>query len=362
MDSVDLSLIAAYPGKFQKQLLGQLYKELNLQADGIRVIPNVKNSLVLPRLRIGAGLKPYTGKFVSGDNQLKYSDRKLSVDRVQRDLRINPEKYRTTYLVEDIAATSGSNANKPAQVPYAAFMWGEYMKENAQEIVEMLYHGKGVDAFVAYDASATYSAGALIKYTATVDGTTELQYYKCLATTTAGQNPSSTPAKWQWAGNLAITKGFGKIITDAISNEGFSQIASTGTLAQSTIIDQAKSVFRLQFEQVKASGANMYMSISNYEMLLDAMGEKRKYVSEVDDVAYLPESNKKCLIQPVSWLSGSNRLICTPANNLVLGTDQLNDMNALTSIPRHYDIEASLSFLIGTQIGDLDVLTINDQA
>ena len=61
-------------------------------------------------------------------------------------------------------------------------------------------------------------------------------------------------------------------------------------------------------------------------------------------------------------MAGSSKLICTPTSNLILGTDQLSDLNSLTAIPKHYTLESSLSFLIGTQIKDLDVLTMNEQA
>lgn len=356
-----LTALTAYAGTFEKQLMGQLYKELNLQADGIRVLPGISNKTTMPRLRVGKGLKPYTGKFVSSDDQFKYSDRSIMVERVQRDVEIDPEKYRTTYLAESVAASYGSNANKEAQIPFAAFMWQEFMKENAQEVVEMLYHGKGKAAFATFNPATAYAVGALVNYSVNVGGKSETQYFRCITVTTAGQDPVGTPANWEKVDYLALTKGFGQIIIDAINNEGFNQIVNTGVINANTAIDQFKAVFRKQLTQVKQEGATIYCSYSNFEKLLDGIGTRNIAFQQTDNITYLPETDRKAIIKPVYWLGDSNRLICTKANNLTLATDQLSDMNKLTNIPQHYTLESSLSFLIGTQIADLDVLTINDQ-
>ena len=361
MSNPTLTALTAYAGKYAPQLLGQLYRELNLNADGIRVIPGVKNKMIMPRVRIGRGLKPYTGVFASSDNQLKYSDRTLEVARAQRDLEIDPEKYRTTYLSQYIDATSGSNANKPAQIPFAQFMWGEYMKENAQEIVDLLYFGKGKDAFAAYNAGTAYAIGNLITFGVSINGATETQYFRALGTTTAGQTPLTHPAKWDRVDYLAIVKGFGAMLSDAITNEGFSQIANTGAITGTDAYNQFTAVWRLQSEQVKDSGAVVYCSRNSYELLMDSIETNvKKYFEQVDGISYLPKTDRKCIIKPVNWMAGSGRLICTPMNNLVVGTDQLSDLNTMTSIPKHYTLETSLSFLFGTQIADLDVVTINE--
>jgi len=360
----NLLALVAYAGKYQPTLLGQLYKELALAAEGIRVIPGVKNKLIMPRLRIGKGLKPYTGTFASAPDQLKYSDRTLEVARAQRDLSIDPEKYRTSYLsfLDTSVASAGSNANKERQIPFAQFMWQEFMKENAEEIVEALYFGEGVDAFAAFNAGSTYAVGNLVKFAISVGGVTEMNYWKCTAITTAGQSPTTHPAKWQNVNHLAIFKGYKSIIASAIATEGFDQIASTGALTVADAYDQFTEVYRLQIEQVKKGKTVIMCSQNSYETLLDSIEENStKNYELINGIAYLPKTNNNCMIKPVSWLAGSNRLICTPANNLVVGTDQLSDMNQLTNIPQHYHLETSLSFLMGTQIADLDVLTINDQ-
>lgn len=59
-----------------------------------------------------------------------------------------------------------------------------------------IYYRKRCPTFTGddFDATATYAAGEQIYYTA-ADG--ESNYYKCLAATSAGQDPDDTPAKWE---------------------------------------------------------------------------------------------------------------------------------------------------------------------
>lgn len=361
MANPNLVALSAYAGKYQKQLLGKLYHELKLQADGIQVLPGITSKMKLPRLAIGRGLKPYTGKFVSMDDQIKYSDREISVERVQRDLEIEPEKYRGSYLEANDNKAIASNANKMAQVPYAQFMWQEFMRENAEEVVLALYHAVGKAAFAAYNGATAYAVDDLMKFTNTAKEN-EVQYYKCITATNAAESPLTHPEKWEWVGHLAMFEGFGKKIQDAIDNEGFDAIAATGVLTAMDIYNQMTMVYRLQSEKVKGKGnLLMYCSENNKELLLDAIEEKRKNFEAIDSILHLPKTDKKCIIKSVPWLAGSNRLICTPTNNFSLGTNQLSDLNALTNIEQHYTLETSLSFVMGVQFADLDVMTINDQ-
>lgn len=354
----DVSALSLYAGTRQNELMGKLYKALNLQGDGITVMQDVRSKTLLPRIAIGKGLKPATRKFVARDGDFKYSDRSIVVEMAQRDVLIDPDKYRSTYLNEYVAASMGTNSNLASQIPFEAFTWGEFMKENAQEVVEMLYHGKGKAAFTAYNTANTYAVGALV--TTTID--TELRYFRAVASVSANQTPVTNPEKWESVDNLAIIKGWGQIIQDEIS-AGFSQVVATGAVNATNAYAKFTQVFRAQREQVKASGALIYCSYNQYENLVDNYEDVvKKNFSETDKISVLPKTDGKCLIKPVSWLSGSNRLICTPANNLVLATDQLSDMNRLKTIEDMYALKVSLTFLVGLNFKDLDVLVVNDQA
>lgn len=358
MDTVDLSLLAAYPGEYRNALIAELYSALQLEQEGITIMPGVKNKLNLHKLLIEDGLKPYTGKFVA-KKDLSYKPRVLEVNKAQRDFEINPTEYLPTFM----AAMRGRGENtENMTIPFAQFMWEQYVKKMGTEVnLNTVYHGKGQAAFAEWDDEATYAVGALVTFEQ--DG--ETRYFECVSATTAAQSPSTHKAKWKWAGAKALTKGFGKIIADEITGGGTTVVA-TGASTGANAYDKQMSVYRALPESVKMGQSGsvlLYQSMTDFEYLMDHYEDKvSKNFETINGITYLAKTEKKVGIKPVSWLSGSRRIIATVAGNLVAGTDQLSDMNVIKAIPQHYTLETSTSFMIGFQIQDLAVLKVNDQA
>src|SRR5437879_5642206 len=115
MSNPNLTGLAAYAGDYQQDLLTRLYQVLDAQAAGITVIPNLKSKLQLHRLVVNAGLKPYTGKFISKDD-ISFSPRTLEVVKAQRDMEIEPSKYLATFM--EHMRGLGENA-KNMKIPFA---------------------------------------------------------------------------------------------------------------------------------------------------------------------------------------------------------------------------------------------------
>jgi hypothetical protein len=359
MDSIDLSLLAAYPGEYRQALIRKLYNALNLQAEGILVIPNLKSDLLLHKLVVGKGLKPYTGQFKSKAGDVSFVPRTLSVKKAQRDLSVEPSKYIGTFMQGQRGA--GENANNMT-IPFAQYMWESVLEETATELnLETVYHGVGTAGFATYAALTAYSVGALIKYTQD----SEVRYFRCITATSAGQNPDTHPAKWEWAGGRAVVKGYGKIIADEITAGNLTAV-STGAITSTDAYDQFTDVYRSHLETVRMGKHGKVITLCGmnaHDALNDDYENKiSKNFETVDGVTYLAKTNRNNIIMPVSWLSGSGRLISTVANNLVAGTDQLNDMNVIKVIENMYNLDAGLSFMLGFEIQDLDALRVNDQA
>jgi hypothetical protein len=358
METVDLSLLAAYPGEYRDALIAQLYTALQLEKEGITVIPGVKNKMNLHKLLILDGLKPFTGTFKS-KKDFSYEPRVLEVNKAQRDSEVNPSEYIPTFM----AAKRGSGENtKNMTIPFAQFMWEQYIKKVGNELnSQSVFHGAGAAAFVAFNAANAYAVGDLVKYTQ--DG--ELRYFEAVAITVAGESPDTAPAKWKWAGAKAVTKGYGKIITDEIAAAKVTPLA-TGAVDGTNAYGKQMLLFRSLPESVKLGQSGpvlIYQSMTDFEYLMDDYEDKvSKNFETIDGITYLAKTEKTCGIKPVSWLSGSRRLIATVAGNLTAGTDQLSDMNMIKTIEKHYAIEASLSFMIGFQINDLDVLRVSNQS
>lgn len=354
----DLVLLAAYPGEYSQALITEMYNALALQAEGITVVPNVKSKLNLHKLIVKKGAKPYTGTFKSKDGDISFEPRVLEVEKAQRDLAIEPSKYLETFMEQKRGAGENSaNLN----IPFAEYMWNAVLQELSTEVnLETLYQGVGKAGFAAYGAGAGYAVGALIKYTQD----SELRYFRCIEATAAGQNPDTNPEKWEWAGARAIAKGFGKIIDEEIVLNTIDPVV-TGPVDAGNAYAKFTAMFRAHENVVKKGTYGKvytYCSMDDYEALTDDLEEKvKKNYEDVDGVTYLLKTNRNNIIQPVSWLNESRRMISTLNGNLLAGTDLLSDMNVITTIPSHYHIDSSISWMFGTQIKDLKALRVSDQ-
>lgn len=355
----DLSALSAYGGDYSKQLIRQMYNALKLQAEGITVMPNVKSKLTLHKLIVKKGAKPYTGKFKSKDGDVAFKPRVLDVDKAQRDLEIEPTKYVGTWMEKERGAGENSlNYN----IPFAQFMWEAVLEELSTEVnLETLYHGVGTAGFAAYGAGTAYAVGDLITYTQD----SEVRYFRCVTATTAGQNPDTHAAKWDWAGGRAIAEGFGKKIADAITAGDTTPVA-TGAVDSLNAYKAFTDLFRKHDEPVKMGVYGKvftYCSVTDYEALTDDYEERiKKHFDETDGVITLAKTGGVNIIKPVSWLNGSRRLISTLNGNLLAGTDLLSDMNVINNILTHYTIQSSIAWMFGTQIRDLDALRVSDQS
>lgn len=355
----NISELAAYPGDYQQSLLTGFYFGLDAAGTGLTTIPGLKSAVNLHKILVKKGVKPFTGTFNAKDGDVAFRPRKLSVAKAQRDIQILPSKYLATFMERNRGR--GENANNMT-IPFAQTTWEEVMREVAHEIVaDAVYFGQGAAAFSAYAAGTAYSVGALITYTQNA----ELRYFRCIVATSAGQNPDTNPEKWEWAGARALTKGFGKIITDEISGGGITtaQVVNTGAITSTDAYTQFTSVWRALPEQIRTQGGVIYTSVNNYQYLMDAYENQiTKNFEKIDGITYLSKTDGKCQILPVNWLSGSGRLIGSAKNNLYMGTDETSDMNNIKTMEQMYHVDAGITFMFGVQIADLAAMVVNDQA
>lgn len=354
--SPDFTALAAYAGKHSKALYRRLITGLDIAKD-ITLVPNVKHALNLYKLSINNGPKPYTGDFLSEGNDLAFSGRKLEVEAWQRDVLIDPHKYRTQFLGEDRGAGEGANNQK---TPFAQFTMEAIADENANALnLQTAFNGIGKSGFSAYSAATAYTAGAYVAYTH-ADGQT--RYYRVAAGgTTAADNPVSHPAKFINVDALAIAVGLGTRIKSARTGGTLTRVATTGSLLTNTI-DNLKKVYRTLPEAQRTQKINyMYVSQSVFEAAEDDFIDTQKYTIADKGLTHLPGSNKMCILKPVSWMSGSGMAICTTKDNLMMGTDLLSDMNSFKVLPRMYKLELGLAGVIGFNFQDEDAIAVNDQ-
>ncbi len=373
-DAVDLTALTAYAGKNQRALLATMVNKLAMLSD-VMVLPNVKNKLRIGKLTVGAGTRPFssTEEFQEGD--LAYTDRFLEVSQFKRELKIDPSKYRTSYLSEFMAP--GTNANK-AEIPFEQFTWMEVFKAFWAEINNSAcWDGFDIADAVAFDAGDTYAAGDYISYTPT--GTTVKQWYKCLATTTAGQDPDDTPAKWRKVTASAIFKGFGTLITEEIAAtniaaEAIGAITATAGVARAAF----KELFREMPTVYQEAGVIINCSYTDFQLLQDDIEEVSKYTrhdntmgpGQTPSYMFLPGTNNRCIVKPGTWITG-RRMIAGPLSMaggqprnaaLLFGTDLLSDFNAINIMQSElWQLKAGITALGGVQIANLEEIRVNDQ-
>jgi hypothetical protein len=77
---------------------------------------------------------------------------------------------------------------------------------------------------------------------------------------------------------------------------------------------------------------------------------------------YLKNTNRRLWVQPVTWMNESRRIMMTKPGNLVFGTDQVSDMEAVGNMVKTlHGFKAISNFQLTFNFADLEVLYVNDQ-
>jgi len=358
MAAADVSALAAFPGEYEQKLFSTLINSMDIAKD-ITLMPDVKKKMNLTKLRVKKGARPYSGTHEPDSGDLIYTPRVLEVKVGKRDLLIDPEDYRATWMASQVGA--GSGASKKT-IPFEQFVWAEVMKSLGAELNdEVAYFGLDLSALTvsAFAGGSTYAVGDYITFGSPT------RWYRCITITSAGQSPLTHPAKWKDVTAIVITKGLGTIIADEITATNLS-VTATGSITDGATAKAAfKKIFRAHSDAYKAAGLITYCSYADYEFLVDGLSENTKYTREDASPSgrlYLPETGRKNEIQPVTWMNGSRRLIATPKENLILGTDLLSDLNDIKVIEDVYTLKTGIKFTLGFQIRDLSAIKVGDQA
>lgn len=349
-----VSALAAYPGKYSKELITRFYNGMDF-ANDITVMPDVKSKLNLTKLSVNDTARPYTGTFAAKNGDLVYTPRVLEVFRSQRDMEVDPEKYRTTWMGEYQGPGSSSDQKN---IPFAQAVWELVMGEQSAGINDRVaFGGLGTAAFTAFATGDTASSGAYVSWS---DGT-RVNYYKTLASVSSGETPVTHPAKFSDRNLEAIAKGLGTIITAEIAGSALTPYA-TGAIDSSNAYTALSALYRSLSVPNTRGGVTMYMSFTDFYAFVDHYQTSvQKYTQAEGQPMFLPNTNNNCLIKPCTWITG-RRVFVGKKANFLYGTDKLSDMNTITTIPKHYSVEASMSALHGFQIADLGAMVCNDQA
>jgi hypothetical protein len=356
--AVDISALAAYAGTYQQALFSILYDSFDA-IDDCTLWPGIKNTEKLTKLTINGGAKPFTGTFAPKTGDLQYTGQDLVVSPWQRDMQLRPSDYRNSFMGQ--ARGPGENPNNK-NIPFAQYVWSTFLKSLAAGINDQsIYFGLGAAAFPAYNAGTIYHLGDKIAYVWT-DGSTN--YYTATGTTVAGNSPLTNPLLWSDSNLLAIFPGFGANIAALVTAGSLVPVVTGAIIAATDAYHMFKLLWRSQTIAVRKYGAIIYCSYTDYDFLTDSYETQVTKFTETDiltGITYLATTERKCMIKPVTWMTGSRRLICTPRENMIIATDEVSDLNVIATEEHVYTLDVALSGVLGVAVRDPWMMRVSDQ-
>lgn len=367
--STDVSGITAYADEHKRDLISTLVNGLDI-ANDITVIPNVKNKIQLSKVAVGNGFRPYSATHEPKTGHIVFSDRQLEVLVGKVDLLIDSKAFQAKHLAW--RTSPGNRASKTFNdMDFAPYVWDQVIKGLQREINdETAYYGFDSSATPTFSEGSTYAANLYVKYT--VNGVVE--YFQNISggTTTAGEDPLDTPAKWRNVTARAVVPGIKSHIDAAIAATTLSQTSTGAITTGATARAAFKELFRDMPAPYKNNGVIIHASHTDCEWLLDGQEDITKYTTpEMVHLGLIPiiGTNGKGYAKPATWLGTSRRLIAEPmipgtgmGMNLVMGTDLLSDANDINTVPDVHTIKTGITVSLGFQIQDLSALRVGDQA
>jgi hypothetical protein len=160
-----------------------------------------------------------------------------------------------------------------------------------------------------------------------------------------------------------ITDGFGTILAREIANQKLTANV-TGAITSDDAVAQVEYMYRRHNAKYRQMTMNAYMSYATYDKYCDNYRERFKVRSLPDNFLQtsIDSSGGKCFLKPVLWMNDSQRIIVTPKENMLIGTDRLSDLNTIRTQPDMWVLKAGVAVNIGCQFRDLEVLQVNDVA
>ncbi|MGB1316656.1 MAG: hypothetical protein ACPG5W_00545, partial [Flavobacteriales bacterium] len=322
----------------------------------IKVIRNLKSDHTLTKISINAGIRPTNTNVSAADGTNRvFSDRTISMKGGMKIFSMIPEELRSTFMSDML----DPNAD---QLPFAEYVWDAEFEKLGEEINESVYLADYNADAAAWVSGSTYSSGDFVNFDESI--------YEANASTSAGESPTTTPAKWDKRNAESITTGLGTIIATEITASNITPV-TTGAISSSTAYGDLQDVWRNlpTAMQKKSKEPTIYVSYDVFEKYVDNVETQfgNGNLEELPEMnggdVYLRKTARRCKIVPCTWMGSSQRIICTPKENLVMGTNSLDDMNGIgKTVPTLHGFDAICKYMLGFQIQDLEALSVNDQA
>ncbi len=350
--TTEVAAIAKHIGMHSKQLMGQILNGLDVVKDLYTDRTVSRQGKLLPKLTIEKGVQPLDPyKDRNNRKERGLSGRIMFVYDSMKLFYWVPDEWIDSYMSDMIVPGT-------KQIPFAAYVMEKEREKLAEEINNTFYLQKYAGNAVDWASGSTYSTGDVRFFV------TDRNYYRALSSTNAGESPITHPAKWLLVNDVINYNGIGTIIANEITAGNITPIV-TGAITSSNAIEKIEGMYRGMTEAHQAQKGVFWMSQSTYEKYLDNYRNKYTHVTgeEVGDKAhYVFGSNKRFQIKPATWMAGSGRVIIDINQNLRVGTNLISSPGFTNTVPTLHGVEGVAKWVFGSEICDLEVLYVNDQA
>ncbi len=307
--TVDLSKLATYAGQREKALILQVLLGLTAAKD-VTLMQGIKSSRQLTKLTTASVARPFTSTFGATDSSLAFSDREIRTRLGKGEWLINTTDFYNSWLEENLP--NGFPDQTKEAVPFSKYVFEQIIKQLATDInLNTIYSG-------VYNAAGTTAKD--------------------------------------------IADGFGTILAAEIAANKFVPTV-TGSLATDAVA-KVEALYKAHDAKYREMEMVAYMSYASYDYYTENY-RSRFGANTITDTFLqkaIEHSNGKCKLKPVLWMGNSGRVIITPKENLIIGTDRESDMHKLNTLPRMWALEVGAAFNIGCQFRDLEVMKTNDVA
>jgi hypothetical protein len=351
----DVASLTSYAGKYKNELITKMYSGLTVTQD-VAFEENVENQMTLTELELNVQAREFSStEEIDSDTGFKYTPRVLTVNQFKLEMRVDPTKYRRTYLQQVRSGVLDKS------IPYAQFHNEMLAMELGQQInTQVAYYGIDSAGIAAWASGSTYAIGDKVKL-ANANGV--LHKWIAIAATTAGQSPLTHPAKWKNITTECIAEGFKSRILSGISNSDITQTSFGSNMSASNGVAYVENLMAAVSTPVYNSGVNVYMSRKSLKKYNDDYREKYgKYTGKMMGKYQTVDDNEKVLLVPAEWMMDSKRIIVCRPSKLVVGTNKLSDFNnVVTSNDQLWTYKQGNTGLFGTQIESFNEMVINDE-
>lgn len=308
MPTVNLAGLAAYAGQREKALILQVLRGLTASKD-LTLMTGIKTTRQLTKLTTASVARPFIGDFEATDSSLTFADRELATYRGKGEWLIDIEEFYGTWLEENLQP--GAPEQTKEAVPFSKYVFTQLVAQLAEDLnLRAVWNG------------VRNAAG------------------KSAVDITDGFN---TILKREILANKIVPVTTGSLATDAVS--------------------KVEALYKAHDSKYRELPMFAFMSYASYDRYCEDYRAKYGQNSITDTFLQkaIEHSNGKCFLKPALWMGNSGRIVVTPKENMIIGTDRESDMNQLKTLPRMWKLEVGASFNIGCQFRDLEVMQVNEQ-